>query len=247
MPRLPFDEIDVLVVDRMGKEISGDGDGHERDRPDADPRGAKSSRAPRIQHVIVLDLTEESHGNAIGIGLADIATERLLERIDRGATYENILTSRFLERAKVPLIRPHDRAAVEAAVRCNWGVEAERTRLVRILNTLHLDVVQGRRRSWTRCSRAATPKSSATRSRFRSERPRRPASVRGRHGRRVAARALAGDRTGEPDKSAASRCTTSASRPRASSAGSDAMNEDRTTRRPTSCSRPTTGELEGTA
>jgi hypothetical protein len=140
MPRLPVEDVDVLVVDRMGKNYSGTGMDtnvlgrfriYGEDEPDA----------PRVKYVVVGDLTEESHGNALGIGLADIATERLLARIEYGATYENILTSTFLERAKVPLIRPNDRAAIEAAIRCNWGVAPEDTRLVRIPNTLHLDVV----------------------------------------------------------------------------------------------------------
>jgi Lactate racemase N-terminal domain len=140
MPRLPVEDVDVLVVDRMGKNYSGTGmDTNVLGRFRI--YGEEEPQAPRIKYVVVSDLTPESHGNALGVGLADIATERLLERIDYGATYENVLTSTFIERAKVPLIRPHDRAAIEAALRCNWGVPAEETRLVRIPNTLHLDVV----------------------------------------------------------------------------------------------------------
>jgi hypothetical protein len=141
MPRLPVEDVDVLVVDRMGKNYSGTGmDTNVIGRLRI--LGEQEPPVPRVKYVVVSELSEESHGNALGIGLADVATERLLAAIDYGATYENILTSTFLERAKVPLIRPHDRAAVEAAVRCNWGVAAERTRLVRIPNTLHLDVAQ---------------------------------------------------------------------------------------------------------
>ena len=141
MPRLPVEDVDVLVVDRMGKNYSGTGmDTNVIGRLRI--LGEEEPPAPRVKYVVVSDLSEESHGNALGIGLADIATERLLARIDYGATYENILTSTFLERAKVPLIRPHDRAAIEAAIRCNWGVAPEDTRLVRIPNTLHLDVLQ---------------------------------------------------------------------------------------------------------
>ena len=95
-----------------------------------------------MRYVVVGDLTEESHGNAAGIGLADLTTERLLGRIDRRATYENVLTSTFVERGKIPIACAHDRAAVEAAVRCTWGVPSERIRLVRIPNTLHLERVQ---------------------------------------------------------------------------------------------------------
>jgi hypothetical protein len=140
MPRLPVDDLDILLVDRMGKDYSGTGMdtnviGRFRIYGEAEPD------SPRIKYVVVSDLTEASHGNALGIGLADLSTERLLERIDYRATYENVLTSTFIERAKVPMIQPHDRAAVEAAVRCNWGVAPEDTRLMRIPNTLHLDLV----------------------------------------------------------------------------------------------------------
>src|SRR3954452_1107672 len=140
MPRLPVDDLDILLVDRMGKDYSGTGMdtnviGRFRIYGEAEPD------SPRIKYVVVSDLTEASHGNALGIGLADLSTERLLERIDYRATYENVLTSTFLERAKVPMIRPHDRAALEAAVRCNWGVAPGDTRLMRIPNTLHLDLV----------------------------------------------------------------------------------------------------------
>jgi Lactate racemase N-terminal domain len=141
LPRLPLDDVDVLVVDRMGKNYSGTGMdtnvlGRFRIPGEAEPE------VPRVRYIVVCDLTEESHGNAAGIGLADLTTERLVARIDRGATYENVLTSTFIERGKIPIACAHDRAAIEAAVRCNWGVPGEETRLVRIPNTLHLDRVQ---------------------------------------------------------------------------------------------------------
>jgi hypothetical protein len=140
MPRLPVDDIDVLVVDRMGKDYSGTGmDTNVLGRFRI--RGEEEPESPHIKYIVVSDLTDASHGNALGMGLADFATERLRGRIDYGPTYENVLTSTFIERAKLPLIRPHDRAAIEAAVRCNWGVAPEDTRLVRIPNTLHLDLV----------------------------------------------------------------------------------------------------------
>jgi hypothetical protein len=141
MPRLPVDEVDVLFVDRMGKNYSGTGmDTNVLGRFRIP--GEEEPASPRVRYVVVGDLTEESHGNAAGIGLADLTTERLVGRIDRRATYENVLTSTFVERGKIPIACAHDRAAVEAAVRCTWGVPSERTRLVRIPNTLHLARVQ---------------------------------------------------------------------------------------------------------
>ena len=141
MPHLPVEDVDVLVVDRMGKNYSGTGMdtnviGRLRILDQAEPP------SPRVKYVVVSDLTEESHGNATGIGLADFTTERLRGRIDYPVTYENVLTSTFVERAKVPIVLPHDRAAVEAAVRCTWGVPPESSRLVRIPNTLHLERLQ---------------------------------------------------------------------------------------------------------
>jgi hypothetical protein len=141
MPRLPIDDVDVLVVDRMGKNYSGTGmDTNVIGRFRI--LGEEEPPAPRVKYLVVSDLSEESHGNALGMGLADLTTERLFARIDYRATYENVLTSTFLERAKVPMIRAHDRDAIEAAVRCNWGVAPKQTRLARIPNTLHLDLIQ---------------------------------------------------------------------------------------------------------
>ncbi|HEU4848158.1 MAG TPA: hypothetical protein VFT03_08160, partial [Rubrobacteraceae bacterium] len=76
--------------------------------------------------------------NALGIGLADFTTQRLFEKIDYEAMNQNVLTSTFVERAKIPMIMENEREALQAAVRCNWGVEPEDTRFVRIPNTLHL-------------------------------------------------------------------------------------------------------------
>lgn len=140
MPRLPVDDVDVLVVDRMGKNFSGTGMdtnvlGRFRILGEPDPP------SPRVKYVVACDLTEESHGNATGVGLADLVTDRLFRRVDLRVTYENVLTSTFLERAKIPMVRAHDRDAIEAAVRCTWGVPAAETRLVRIPNTLHLESV----------------------------------------------------------------------------------------------------------
>ena len=103
MPRLPVDDVDVLVVDRMGKDISGVG---------IDPNitgrigvgGERDAAAPRIGAMMVCDLTPQTHGNAIGVGLADVITRRLFAKIDYDATYGNVMTSSFLERGKIPVV-----------------------------------------------------------------------------------------------------------------------------------------------
>jgi hypothetical protein len=137
LPRLPFDEIDVLIVERMGKEISGTGMdtnvlGRYRIPGEPEPK------SPRVRFVIVLDLTDASHGNAIGVGLADLTTERLVGKIDRQATYVNGLTSGFLERAKIPITLPTDRAAVAAAFDRLSPEQRARPRVARIRDTLHV-------------------------------------------------------------------------------------------------------------
>jgi len=138
LPRLPFDEIDVLIVDRMGKEISGTGmDTNVLGRVRI--AGERELPRPSVRHVIVLDLTEASHGNAIGIGLADLTTERLVARIDRRATYINGITSGFFERAKIPITLPTDREAVDTALERLPPERRRAPRIARILDTLHLD------------------------------------------------------------------------------------------------------------
>ena len=98
MPKLPVDQIDLLIIDEFGKDISGVG---------LDPniigrigiRGEPEAEKPRISSILLADLTEGSQGNALGMGLADVVTKRVYDRIDFRATYENAVTSSFLERA----------------------------------------------------------------------------------------------------------------------------------------------------
>ncbi len=138
MPRLPVDEIDVLVCDRIGKNISGVG---------LDPniigrmkiRELPEPERPNIKSIVITDLTEESHGNANGMGLSDVMTKRLYEKIDFTATYENVYTSTFLERGKIPVIAETDERAFDFALRSCGLVPEGREMIVRIRDTLHLD------------------------------------------------------------------------------------------------------------
>jgi hypothetical protein len=141
MPRLPVGNVDVLVVDEMGKNISGLG---------MDPniigrlkiRGQPEPEWPDIRMIVIRDLTTETDGNAAGMGLADIITRRAYDKIDFQSTYANVLTTGFLERAKVPIVAATDREAVELACR-SAGVRGEQdVRLIRIRNTLRLDELQ---------------------------------------------------------------------------------------------------------
>ena len=137
MPSLPVDQLDLLIIDQMGKDISGTG---------MDPniigririRNEKEPETPDITNIIVTDLSEASHGNALGMGLADFITRRLSEKIDFLATYENILTSTFTERGKMPMVADTDRGAIEYAFRSQGLIKPEDTGIIRIKNTLCL-------------------------------------------------------------------------------------------------------------
>ena len=96
-------------------------------------------RTRSAKYVIVSRLSDESHGNALGVGLADFTTERFFGAIDRETTNANVMTSTFVERAKIPMVLKNDEEALKTAIRCNWGVPPEETRFVRIPNTLHLE------------------------------------------------------------------------------------------------------------
>lgn len=137
MPSLPIDDIDVLIIDEMGKDISGAGidpniigRNYIRDEPEPE--------RPRIKAITVLDLTKASHGNGVGLGLADVTTRRFFEMLDLQATNENIVTSSFLQRGKIPVLAPNDETAYKWALRsCNLPQDSS-PRVLRIRNTLHL-------------------------------------------------------------------------------------------------------------
>lgn len=141
MPQLPSSDIDVLVVEEMGKNYSGTG---------MDPNiigrwridGVEEPDTPNIKRIVTLSLSTESQGNAQGVGLADFITERLENRIDRHATYTNALTSTYLKRAMMPLIYETDEKAIKTAVE-SLGVERDLSELkyVQVPNTLHLSRV----------------------------------------------------------------------------------------------------------
>ncbi|TDF93292.1 lactate racemase domain-containing protein [Paenibacillus piri] len=138
MPSLPVEDLDILMVDEIGKNHSGTGmDTNIIGRVRI--HGVSDFDKPRIKYVIAGDLSEESHGNALGIGLADITTKRLFDKVDFQKTNENVITSTFLHRAMIPIIMANDREAVETAMKANWGIEPVKARFARIHSTLHLE------------------------------------------------------------------------------------------------------------
>jgi hypothetical protein len=150
MPRLPVDKIDLLIVDRMGKNISGTGMD-----PNVIGRGVHGystlfseqqagripgpCHAPVIRRIFVRELTPETHGNAIGIGLADFTTSRLVQAMDRHCTSVNVLTSLGLHLAKIPMYFETDREAIEHALASTCQPDSAGAHVVRIADTLSLE------------------------------------------------------------------------------------------------------------
>lgn len=137
MPRLPVDELDALIVEEMGKNFSGTGmDTNIISRFRIE--GLDEPETPRVARIAVLALSEESHGNANGVGLADITTQALVDAMDRRATYLNCVTTGFLNRGAIPVHGSDERSSLEMLVRSLGERDARRLRLVQIPNTLRI-------------------------------------------------------------------------------------------------------------
>jgi len=138
MPRLYFDACDLLIVDRIGKDISGAG---------MDPHVTGTFSTPyakggiKAQYVAVLDLTEASDGNAIGVGEADVTTRRLADKIIPAPGYANAIVSGMLSTCKLPMILESDREAIQACLRCCVDIDRDHPRVIRIRDTLHLEEI----------------------------------------------------------------------------------------------------------
>lgn len=140
MGRLLFNEIDVLIIDEMGKNISGAGfDPNVTGRPN---REMAEWSGPHIKKIVVLDLTPVTHGNATGLGLADIITMKLYKQVDIVSTYANVITSAYLDGAAIPLIMNTEEDAIKLAVKASIRVKPADCRIVRIRNTLELSDIQ---------------------------------------------------------------------------------------------------------
>lgn len=137
-PSLPCDKIDICLVQEMGKNISGTGlDTNVIGRLGIN--GEVETGKPMINKLVVFDLTEQSHGNALGVGLSDITTRKLVDKINYIDTYANTITSTFLIRAKVPITTETEKEAVEIALKTCWQPDRNKVRLLMIKNTLDLE------------------------------------------------------------------------------------------------------------
>jgi hypothetical protein len=140
MGRLPFDQIDVLIVGELGKNYSGAG---------MDPgvigrlmvETQRDLDRPVVTRLAVLDVSDESHGNIVGVGFADLTTERLVSRMDPVPFRINVLTSCFLERARIPITLPTDRDVLEHALLTCWRIDLSEARMVVIPSTLELETL----------------------------------------------------------------------------------------------------------
>ena len=144
-PRLAFDDVDVLVVDRMGKDISGSGfDTHVIGRVRMPSASDAAWPGPTVRVIVALDLTDKTHGNAAGLGLADIVTRRLIERVDFHATMTNHRTSGEggAFRSKIPVVLADEVAAVQAAIGCCGRGRPESVRLARIQSTAFVETLE---------------------------------------------------------------------------------------------------------
>ena len=136
MPRLLFDEIDVLVIDQIGKNISGAG--MDPNITGRNSGGVKWDVKPDVKKIVVLGLTPETHGNATGIGMADVITYQVYKDLDISKTYANVITSTYLDGAAIPLIMNNSEEAIKLAAKTVNRVKVEDLKIVRIKNTLEL-------------------------------------------------------------------------------------------------------------
>ncbi|MEY8000211.1 DUF2088 domain-containing protein [Clostridium sp. Mt-5] len=140
LAKLPLNNLDVLVIKEMGKNISGVGMdpnviGRMRINGIPDDKGTAS-------RIVILDLTDESEGNALGMGIADVTTRRLYDKVDIQKTYMNTITSGFLERCFIPVVAPTDKEAIRIGLQtCGRAVDQETARIMLIDSTLELSQV----------------------------------------------------------------------------------------------------------
>ena len=134
LPKIPLDDLDILIVDEMGKDISGAG---------IDPnvigfwRRESGPKRPNYRTLIVLDITPRSHGNAVGIGMVDLTTERVIEKVDLKASYTNAITTGLWSSVRLPIALENDRAVLNTALA--KVADPRQVRMARIINTLKLE------------------------------------------------------------------------------------------------------------
>ncbi len=138
MARFYVDSIDVLVVEEIGKDVSGAGmDSNIIGVPTSGEPGFSDIAVP-IRRIAVLGISELSHGNGIGMGCAHLVTIDFMKQVDLGATYINSITSRVIEGARIPLVANSDQEAIKIGVFCGMGIDQKNPKIIQIVNTLML-------------------------------------------------------------------------------------------------------------
>jgi hypothetical protein len=138
MPKILIPKFDILVIDQIGKNFSGDG---------ADPNVSATyctpyaSGGPEFQRYVILDLSDETHGNGIGLGLADFTTKRAFDKFDFDASYPNGLTSTVVSGVRIPVVLKSDKLALQASVFVCTGIDKKKPKIVRIKNTSHIEEI----------------------------------------------------------------------------------------------------------
>jgi len=140
MPRLPFDDVDLLIVDEIGKNLSGSGMDTNVIRRETHGSFIQPGRSP-VQRIYVRSLHPYSYGNAVGIGLADFVHDRLLKAMDTRTTWVNVITAIMTANARVPMHFPSDREALEAAFQTIGREDWREARVLWIKNTLSCEVL----------------------------------------------------------------------------------------------------------
>ena len=136
--KLPFNNIDILIIDEMGKEYSGAGFETKVVGRIGLPLLTREPIVPKIKRIIVCDLTKATEGNAIGVGNADFITKKLYDKIDFDVMYLNALTALETEIARIPMVLETDMRAIEVAIKSIGSIPFEELRVVRIKNTKDL-------------------------------------------------------------------------------------------------------------
>ncbi|MFJ7938794.1 lactate racemase domain-containing protein [Peribacillus sp. NPDC096622] len=135
MPKIHFDSMDVLIVNELGKDISGDGMDPNITGNFATPY---ATGGPDVKRTVVLGLTEKTHGNANGIGMADMTTKAVMNEIEWEKGYANALTSTVTDVVKLPMFLDTQELAVKAAIKTCNAFDLNKVRVVRIKNTLEI-------------------------------------------------------------------------------------------------------------
>lgn len=136
MPEIKIHEFDILIVDQIGKNFSGDG---------MDPNITGTFCTPyvtgpmKIKRYVILDLSDETHGNAVGMGMSHISTKRMFDKCDLDQGYVNCMTNTVVNPAFLPIIMKNDKMAISAAVQTAVGCDKDNPKIIRIANTSHIE------------------------------------------------------------------------------------------------------------